>query len=250
MANERGEDRSSDPTPPADPTLPVPPWRTPVQHRARRGPRLQLDRERIVAAALRIVDAEGVAALSLRRLADDLGVTPMSLYWHVTDKAELLELVGQAVLAEIELPGRTGGWKEQLRDVHRAMLTTFLRHRNSTEILAGRARFGAGGLAAFERILEILLEAGFTAEAAFDAYQSLYLFTLGFMTTANRTPEFVAIQRQGAAYMLSLPIERFPSIRAVTPVIGRRSLEEQSEIGLDVVIEGVAARLGGAATAT
>jgi len=120
MANQRDENQA------VDPALPAPPWRTPVQRRARRGPRPQLDRERIVAAALRIVDAEGVPALSLRRLADDLGVTPMSLYWHVADKAELLELVGQAVLSEIELPARTGGWKEQLRDVHRAMLTTFL----------------------------------------------------------------------------------------------------------------------------
>ena len=99
------------------------------------------------------------------------------------------------------------------------MLTTCLRHRNATDILVGRARFGPSGLAAFERIL-ILLEAGFTAEATFDAYQSLYLFTLGFMTTANRSPEFIAIQRQGAAYMLTLPVEDFPSIRAVTPVIG------------------------------
>jgi AcrR family transcriptional regulator len=245
MANQRGEDRASGPALPVGPTPPAPPWRAPVQRRTRRGPRPQLDRELIVAAALRIVDAEGVPALSLRRLADDLGVTPMSLYWHVADKAELLELIGHAVLAEVELPERAGEWKAELHDVHRAMLTTFIRHRNSTEILVGRARFGAGGLAAFERILAILLGAGFTAESAFDAYQSLYLFTLGFMTTANRSPEFIAVQRQGAAYMLSLPVEDFPSIRAVTPVIGRRSLEEQFEIGLDVVIEGIAARLGG-----
>jgi AcrR family transcriptional regulator len=247
MGSERGDDRASAPIPPADPILPAPPWRTPVQRRVRRGPRPQLDRELIVAAALKVVDADGVPALSLRRLADDLGVTPMSLYWHVADKAELLELVGHAVLAEIQLPGRTGGWKDQLRDAHRAMLTTFLRHRNATDILVGRARFGPDGLAAFERILAILLDAGFTPATAFDAYQSLYLFTLGFMTTANRSPEFIAVQRQGAAYMLTLPVEDFPSIRAVTPVIGRRSLEEQFEIGLDVVIEGLAARLAGGA---
>jgi len=239
MTSQHANERSS------DPTLPPPPWSTPALRRSKRGPRPQLDRDRIVAAALRIVDAEGVRALSLRRLADDLGVTPMSLYWHVADKAELLELVGQAVLAEIEIPERVGGWKEQLRDIHRAMFASFLRHRSSTEILVGRARFGAAGLAAFERILAILLEAGFTVEAAFDAYQSLYLFSLGFMATSSRSPEFIEIQRQGAAYMLSLPAERFPSIRAVTPVIGRRSLEEQFELGLDVVIEGVAARLQG-----
>ncbi len=243
MADENAESRAT------DAVVPPPPWRTPVHRRARRGPRPQLDRDRIVAAALQIVDAEGIGALSLRRLAESFGVTPMSLYWHVADKAELLELVGHAVMAEIEIPERSGGWKDQLSDIHRAMFRTFLRHQNTTEILIGRARFGAGGLAAFERILAILLDAGFTAEAAFDAYQSLYLFTLGFMATSNRSPEFVDIQRQGAVYMQSLPAEQFASIRAVAPVIGRRSLEERLEIGLDVVIEGVAARLGGAGVA-
>lgn len=222
--------------------VPTPPWRQAVQRRVRRGPRPALDQARIVARALKIVDGEGIPALNLRRLADELGVTPMSLYWHVTDKAELLELVGQAVLAEIVLPGRRGDWIEDLRDVHRAMLTVFLRHPNTTEILVGRARYGSGGLAAFERILGVLLGAGLTREAAFDAYQSLYLFTLGFMATSSRSPEFVAIQRAGVQFMASLPIEQFPSIRAVTPAIGRRSLEDQFEIGLDTVLEGIAAR--------
>ncbi len=223
--------------------VPAPPWRTEVKRRARRGPAPQLDRERIVARALEVVDAEGIDALSLRRLADDLGVTPMSLYWHVADKAELLELVGHRVLAEIVIPDRAGSWTDQLRDVHRAMFASLLRHRNAAEEVAGRARFGPAGLAAFERILAILLDAGFSPEAAFDAYQSLYLFTLGFLATSSRTPEFIAVQRQGAAYMLALPAERFPSIRAAAPVIGRRPLEEQLEIGLDVVIDGIAARL-------
>ena len=168
----------------------------------------------------------------------------MSLYWHVADKAELLELVGHAVLAEVVLPRPVGGWKQQLRDVHLAMFEAFLRHPNTTEILAGRARFGTGGLAAFERILAILLGAGFTPEAAFDAYQSLYLFTLGFMATANRRPEFLDVQRQGAAYMETLSAEQYPAIRAVVPVIGRRPPWERLEIGLDVAIDGIAVRLG------
>lgn len=224
--------------------VPAPPWRQQVQRRAHRGPRVALDRTRIVATALDIVDADGIPALSLRRLADEFGVTPMSLYWHVADKAELLELVGQAVLAEIVLPVRHGAWADDLRDVHRAMFAVFLRHPNTTEILIGRARYGGGGLAAFERILAILLGAGFTPEEAFDAYQSLYLFTLGFMATSSRSPEFVAMQREGVQYMASLPVEQFPSIRTVTPAIGRRSLDEQFEIGLDTVIEGIAARHG------
>jgi AcrR family transcriptional regulator len=228
--------------------LPLPPWRDPLARRTRRTAREPLDRARIVAAALAIVDADGIDGLTFRRLADDLGVTPMSIYWHVADKAELLELVGHAVLAEVVIPARHGPWREQLRDVHRAMFDALLRHPNTADILVGRARFGPGGLALFERILSILLDAGCTPEAAFDAYQSTYLFTLGFMATSSRSPEFLEGQRQGLVYMLSLPAERFPSIRAVAPVIGRRPRDEQFEVGLDVVIEGIASRLvpGGA----
>jgi hypothetical protein len=120
------------------------------------------------------------------------------------------------------------------------MFAGFLRHPQTTDILVGRARFGPGGLALFERILSILLDAGLTPEAAFDAYQSTYLFTLGFMATANRTPEFLEIQRAGLGYMRELPVERFPSIRTVAPVIGQRDLETQFEIGMGVVIEGIA----------
>jgi AcrR family transcriptional regulator len=227
--------------------VPAPPWALP-ERRKRRGTRPQLDRDQVVAAALAIIDAEGVDALSLRRLADDLRVTPMSLYWHVRDKAQLLELVGHAVLAEIEVPPSVGDWRDQIRDIHRNMLAGFLRHPNTGEILVGRARYGPGGLVLFERILAILLGAGFSPQAAFDAYQALYLFTLGAMATSGRTPEFRAAQQQGLLYMRSLPVERFPSIRSVVTVIGRRSLEEQFEIGLDVQIEGIAARLAPSAT--
>ncbi|HEY5630037.1 MAG TPA: TetR/AcrR family transcriptional regulator C-terminal domain-containing protein [Candidatus Limnocylindrales bacterium] len=196
-----------------------------------------------MAEALRIVDAEGIDALSVRRLAEALGVTPMALYWHVRDKAELLELVGQAVIAGVAAPGRLPDWRDDLRAVHLAMLDGFLRHPNATDVLAGRARFGEAGLRLFERILGTLLEAGFDPEAAFDAYQSLYLFTLGFMTTAVRTAEFRQGQLDGLRYMATLPTSVYPAIRAVVPVIGRRPLDEQARLGLDLVIEGIAARL-------
>jgi AcrR family transcriptional regulator len=226
----------------ADAALPPPPWAEPRKRRAKAA-RPPLDRPRIVAAGLRIVDEGGVEALSVRRLADALDVSPMSIYWHVADKAELLRLIGEAVLDEVEIPQPRGDWRDQLRDIHRSMLGTVLRHPNTVDIVIGRARFGAAGLTLFERILSILLQAGFSPEAAFDAYQSLYLFTLGFSAVSGRSAEFRDGQRQGLLYMRSLPEDRFRSIRTVAPVIGGRSPEEQLEIALDVVIEGIAARL-------
>lgn len=228
--------------PDADASLPTPPWAEPRKRRTRAA-RPPLDRTRIVATGLRIVDEGGAEALTVRRLADALGVSPMSIYWHVADKAELLRLIGEAVLDEVEIPPARGDWREQLRDIHRSLLSTALQHPNTVDIVIGQARFGAAGLTMFERILSILLRAGFSPEAAFDAYQSLYLFTLGFAAVSGRSAEFRAGQRQGLLYMRSLPEDRFPSIRTVAPVIGGRSQAEQLEIGLDVVIEGIAARL-------
>ena len=233
MAPERG-------SAPTTAEVPLPPWAVTPARRAKRAARPPLDRDRIVAAALGIVDDEGLEALSLRRLAEALGVTPMSIYWHVRDKAELLELVGQAVLAEIELPPARGEWREQLTDLHRAMLTVLLKHPNTLDALIGRARFGPAGVTMFERLLSILLDAGLSADAAFDAYMVLYEYLLGFAAVANRTPEFKEIQQQGVVYLLTLPADQFPSIARVAPAIGHRSLAEQFETGLAALVEGIA----------
>jgi AcrR family transcriptional regulator len=227
----------------AQPALPTPPWREEPQRRRRRASHAALDREHIVEAGLRLVDADGVDGLSLRRLAGELGVTPMAMYWHVRDRAELLDLIGERVLEAIEIPAPAGDWRRQLRDVHRAMLRPLLDHPNAVELMVGRARFGAAGITLFERILAILRDAGLAPAEAFDAYQSLYLFQLGFMATARRSPEFRQVQAQGAAYLRALDPASFPAIAAIASVIGTRSLEEQYAIGLDVVIEGIAAAL-------
>jgi hypothetical protein len=123
------------------------------------------------------------------------------------------------------------------------MLEPILAHPNAVELMVGRARFGAAGITLFERILEILRGAGLGPVAAFDAYQSLYLFQLGFTATARRSLEFRAAQAEGAAYLRSLDPAAFPAIAEVAPVIGARPLAEQYEVGLAVVIEGIRAAL-------
>ena len=237
MPDRKGEE-------PAAELIPPPPWAAARVRRPRRTDRPPLDRDQIVGAALRVVDTDGSDSLSLRRLAGDLEVSPMSLYWHVRDKAQLLDLVGEAVLESIELPGRTGNWQDDLRAVHRSMRVALERHPNTADLMIGRARYGSAGLGLFEAILGILLDAGFTAEAAFAAYDSLYLFTLGYAATASRTASFVAIQLEGLAYLGSLPAARFPAIHAVAPVIAGRSADARFEVGLDVVLEGIERRLG------
>ncbi len=125
------------------------------------------------------------------------------------------------------------------------MLDAVVRHPNTADLMIGRARYGTAGITLFERLLSILLEAGLSPAAAFDAYQSLYLFLLGYIATTSRTPAFVEAQREGVLYLRSLDPEAFPSIGVVAPFVGARVPTEQFETGLDVVIEGIATRLVG-----
>src|SRR5919206_4716295 len=81
-----------------------------------RGRGAGLSREKVLAAALAVADTEGLEAVSFRRLASDLGVTPMALYRYVDNKEALLDGIGDLVLSELELPEPpTGGWRDQLR---------------------------------------------------------------------------------------------------------------------------------------
>jgi AcrR family transcriptional regulator len=232
-----------DRAPAEDPDIPLPPWSIEPGRRSRRYARPALDRQRIVDEALAMVDAGGLEALTIRGVAARLGVAPMSIYWHVRDKAHLCDLVGEAVLSSIVIPPRRADWREDLRAVHRALRVAADRHPNATELMVGRARYGRAGLGLFERILEPLLEAGFTSETAFAAYDALYLFLLGYVATATRTPDFVAAQREGLAYLLTLPDAAFPAIHEVAPVIPSRSPSQRFETGLDVVLDGIAALL-------
>ena len=76
-----------------------------------------LSRDRIVERALSVMDAEGPDAVTIRRIAQEFGVTPMALYWHVANKDELLAAMGDALLAGVTPPPATGPWPTQLRGV-------------------------------------------------------------------------------------------------------------------------------------
>ncbi|MFC4049492.1 TetR/AcrR family transcriptional regulator [Actinomadura syzygii] len=130
----------------------------------------RLSRDRIVARAVAVLDAEGARGLSMRRIASDLGVTAGSLYWYVTTKDELLELALDHVLGEVAEDGAAPAdrWRDALGGLarrHRAML---LRHPWVLSGLAGQPNLGPNALALAEAGLTILSRAGF-ADGDLDA---------------------------------------------------------------------------------
>ena len=128
-------------------------WRTAGPPGARRGPKSALDVDRIVAAAVRLADAEGLPAVSMRRVAGELGVGAMTLYSHVPGKGELVDLMLDAVLGELyadEQVVTSGAWRTRLRTMARANWDFFLRHPWALHVATGRPPLGPGLMRKYE----------------------------------------------------------------------------------------------------
>ena len=133
-----------------------------------------LNRDRIVQAALAIADAEGLDALTMRRLAVELGAAPMAAYSHFRDKRELLAAVVDAVMAEVELPDVDGRWRKPIRRLAESLRRALLAH---PAVMPAVNVHGAGGpatKAVVDRVHGIVRGAGFADEQAVAAVDTLY----------------------------------------------------------------------------
>jgi AcrR family transcriptional regulator len=136
-------------------------WGT--RERGARGPRPGLTVDRIVAAAIELADAEGLDGLSMRRVAERLGVGTMSLYRHVPGKAELLDVMVDRVSAEAARPDdAAGGWRGRLERVARANRQLYRRHPWLLQVFPGRPPLGPGVIAKYDRELRALEGIGLT----------------------------------------------------------------------------------------
>jgi AcrR family transcriptional regulator len=128
-------------------------WRIPASSAPRPGPKPSLDVDRIVSAAVGIADAEGLAAVSMRRVAADLGTAAMTLYGHVPGKGELVDLMLDAVLGELypdEQVVTTGAWRARLKTVAQANWDFFLRHPWAAHLATGRPPLGPALMRKYE----------------------------------------------------------------------------------------------------
>jgi AcrR family transcriptional regulator len=142
-------------TEPAEVQLPW--WPEPRERTPAREP---LDRELIVSTAIRIADQEGLEALSMRRLAQELGSGATSLYRHVANKDELLDLAVDAVLGEVPLADdSTLDWQQRTGDLARGIRTTLRRHPGVAMLFGFRVTRGPNALAIADRLLGILRSA-------------------------------------------------------------------------------------------
>src|SRR5215831_16000339 len=143
----------------------------PFRKSERRPKRRALDQAQVVRAALALLDEVGLDELTMRRLAEKLGVKAASLYRHVRNKDELLVMLADEISAEIPLTEVAGGWREQLTAMAWNVRRGLLAHRDAARVLANTAPFGPRRLAHIEAVLRTLRDAGLTPrDAAAAAY--------------------------------------------------------------------------------
>jgi TetR/AcrR family tetracycline transcriptional repressor len=215
-----------------------------------RPPREPVTAERLADAALRVIDAEGLDGLTVRRLAQELGLGTMTLYWYVKNKGEVLDLVADRALAAVEYPPSGGDWRVDLRQVALSLRKAMMGHANAVPAVVGRGAFGPNGLRLADRTIGILRAAGFDDRDAPAAYFTMSNLVIGLCaslaagTSVTGAPlgggEYAAMIRR---YFDSLPPESYPDLRAGMPWLFSAGLEERFNFDLDCLIAGLEAKL-------
>ena len=147
-----------------------------------------LTRARIIEVALALADQGGVASLSMRALAKDLGVEAMSLYNHIRNKDDLLDAVVDTVVGRIDLPNADGNWQNELRGRALSMRRVFLAHPWAPPLIVGRINVGPNMLAFNEATLGCLHAAGFSYVQADQAMNALDSLIYGFHLLERSMP--------------------------------------------------------------
>jgi AcrR family transcriptional regulator len=207
-----------------------------------------LTRDRIIRAALRIMDAQGLEAVSMRHIGRELGVEAMSLYNHVRDKEDILDSICEAVLSEFRIPD-ADGWTEGARLAAREYRRLLLAHPTVVTLMTERKRpfTTAESLRAWEFALEVFRTAGLSEEDSVKAFHVFGGFILGFVTmelglmVGGPDDEEHARAHQEMARMLASA--DLPRMREAMPHFMNCDLEEQFEFGLDLLIDGIRARI-------
>lgn len=192
------------------------------------GVKARLNKETLVSTALDLADAEGLDAITTRRLAQHHGVTPMALYRHFRDKEEILDALAERLLAEVVLPAPDDRpWHEQTLDLFDAFLATLRTHPATAALVLGRVLVSDPGLALAERTLSLLSDAGFpvdqAAETAGQALCSLVTLVLtepggGRDSAADPEARDAAISARRAS-LAALPPQRYPHVVAAADAL-------------------------------
>jgi TetR/AcrR family tetracycline transcriptional repressor len=219
----------------------------PFRKTERRKKRRPLDQAQVVRAAMALLDEAGLDELTMRRLADRLGVKAAALYRHVRNKDELLALLGDEISGEIPLPTSTGSWQDRLTEMAWNARRGLLAHRDAARVLAATPPAGTQRLRHIEAVLRILRESGLDDRDAARAGYHLNNFITEFAADEARFAAFAnqpgssrrKILAEARRQFKSLPEREYPTIVALADHLTEDAQDELFQFGIDMCLRGI-----------
>jgi len=219
------------------------------------GDKPRLSKRTVTENALKLADADGLDALTIRKLAQHLGVTPMALYWHFRSKEDLLEGVAEQVWGEIDTEvDPDAPWWAQIQAMMESLVSVLRAHPAAPQLLLEHEKRNEAALRATETVLEILRTAGFDATyASTIARSALWSGITLVMSEPGFKPELTAeerteMQRRNQVQLAMLPTARYPRlVECAGPMTTCDDPEFHYQFGIRMFVDGVraaAARLG------
>ncbi|MEU4709413.1 TetR/AcrR family transcriptional regulator C-terminal domain-containing protein [Nocardia salmonicida] len=212
--------------------------------------RQPLSRDRVLDAAIRVADRGGVEAITMRRVAQELGVEAMSLYNHVPNKDAILDGVVDAVFAAIELPAAGGvDWREAIRARARSARSVLAQHSWALGLMDSRRNPGSATLRHHDAVLGVLRRAGFSLPMAAHAVSLIDSYVGGFVLQEANLPVAVPADVEAVAggILANLPADELPYL---TEMIVDHALQPGYDysgefgFGLDLILDALEARRG------
>lgn len=206
--------------------------------------RRPLTRDRVIAEAVTLADRHGIAALSMRRLAERLRVEAMSLYYHVPNKDSLLDGMVDAVFAEIDLPPDGVGWRAALRHRTVSARAALRRHPWAIGLMDSRARPGPATLGHHDAVIGCLRGAGFSVVLAAHAFSAVDAYLYGFALQENSLPFTDPDELAGVADAI-LDASAAATYPHFTELAVEHALQpgydygEEFDYGLDLILDGL-----------
>ncbi len=211
--------------------------------------RAPLSRDRVLRAAIDLVDQSGIESLSMRKLGQELGVEAMSLYNHVANKDDLLDGIVDLVLGEFDLPSSEERWETAIRQCAISAHDALLRHPWACNLILSTNRVSLARVSYIESLLKCFRQAGFSAGETYHAYHAIDSHILGFTLwqLGHAVPANVpsgAGREEFAFFMASfgIPPDEFPYLveHGVQHMMaGSHKAESEFEFGLRLILDGL-----------
>lgn len=210
--------------------------------------RVPLTRERVLAAAMDVADAAGIDGLTMRSLAQALGVKPMALYHHVANKDEILDGIVDAVFAEMELPTEDGDWRTQMARRAESVRAVLGRHHWAIALLESRTAPGPATLRHHNATIGALRAGGFSLPIAAHAHALLDSYVYGFALQEAMLPfdGHDSLVELASSILGQLDPAQYPHfVTMATEHVMQPGYDFGHEFafGLDLILDGLAARL-------